>query len=645
MAGESAAAGGVLKGIGSAAAGAGSKAAGALGALKGATGLAGGAGAAASAGPGVIWGAGAAAGPNAVSALKNISFVMMIIGGVYFFVKLVVGYSTLTLILSFLLFIFAGYAVSNKVQVDKFAVFIPMAIWILWYFVFGGNYDPNFLMYFGGISILILFGSMVITKGRVTRPELWGLLPVLFFYLDAGLIPFLVETLGFAVKDGFEYMVLFMPWWAFFGLLMLPTEEGKGSNTVINVARVIGILYLVVVILIPVIPTVAYENSVVPGLEDLEGAQEQLREQAPKTENPGWSNFICTLQAIQNVADIGGFDVDDCVAERQLNSQVKYTCSDVYGFTEGSSDYNRCLEDEKTRIEEDEQQTAQGTVDRSILEKTEASFKVDRNSFPTKRVVSVGTTQALQYPINLEIENPREQELGITLICNFTKTGSSDNSESFLGEISPSSSITFNEKSDTLAAICSPPSGQLLNGSYTLTYQAEFSGLETTSTLTRMFVEDYDENNELLAEARSTYFSGTNALSSAPDEFARINFGFGQPETNPIIEKDDNLLLVSSIENAGTGKIINVNDYFIDLEPYMYNPGDLDVSCLQGGTVIVPDKTSKGSDIPLSLCFLEWGAEMEDLIAAQDFVVQSFDAILNYDYQISTQNTITVTIV
>ena len=139
----------------------------------------------------------------------------------------------------------------------------------------------------------------------------------------------------------------------------------------------------------------------------------------------------------------------------------------------GSSDYERCLEDEKTRIEEEEQEIAQGTVDRSILEKTEANFKIDRNTFPTERVLRAGDNQALQYTMNLEIENPREQLLGISLSCNFSKD---DDSESFLGEILPTAEFDFVEMKIL-------PAKPMLNDSVTVKFvlkvnEDDFEGLQ-----------------------------------------------------------------------------------------------------------------------------------------------------------------------
>ena len=52
----------------------------------------------------------------------------------------------------------------------------------------------------------------------------------------------------------------------------------------------------------------------------------------------------------------------------------------------------------------------------------------------------------------------------------------------------------------------------------------------------------YNSLDPLLSDARRTYFPYEHATSSSPDEFARLNFAFGEPETNPVIEFDEQIL-------------------------------------------------------------------------------------------------------
>jgi len=595
---------------------------------------------------GVETGAGFRLGSSAVQAIRTVSLVMVIIGMVHWYIRYKLGYSPIVTWISLILFILAGYAVTNKVKEDKIGVFFPMGIFLLWYFGFSGRYDPNFLIYFVSLSALILAISAFITKGKIIRPEGWGLLPILFFYLDIGLIPFLTNTLGFTVTSALENLVVWMPWWAFFGLLMLPTEEKNTSNSIINLVKVIGIIYLVVVIIIPAFPAVAYEQAI-PGIEEFEEAQSGVREQVGYTENPAWSSLICTFQLIGNIASADSVTVDECIAERQLNSQLNYICTQELGYDkkEDKEGYDQCLIDEKERMEEEEQELMQGTIDRSILEKTEATFIIDKSSFPSERKVKVGSEQYLTYPMSLKIENPREMDIYVTMSCNFTNT---QTEESFLGDVSPSAeSVLVNEKSDTISHTCSPPNDKTLNGTYNLFYSAELSGLETDSHLTRLFVEEYNEENEVLQEVIRNNFLGSNSLSEAPNEFARINFGFGEPETNPIVEKEDNILLISSIENTGTGEVTRVNGYSVELDPYLYVAEfeENEFTCLYGDELTLYGETISKGSVPLSICFLELSGELDSLVENQGFELRTFMAKLYYDYKIKTQNKIEVVIV
>ena len=180
--------------------------------------------------------------------------------------------------------------------------------------------------------------------------------------------------------------------------------------------------------------------------------------------------------------------------------------------------------------------------------------------------------------------------------------------------------------------------------------------METNSYLTRLFVEKDDMETKIVQKAIITYASGSNVYySSAPDEFARINFAFGNPESNPVIEvaaegyadpAEFNVMLVSSIENVANGKITSLNSYEIILEPDLY-PAEDDWACLQGSgyDVILPNTMRSGETIPLSICFLDMYDDLIEDVYLESFVPKSYVATLNYDYQISESTDITVTIV
>ena len=152
-----------------------------------------GGGPASAAGEGVIRQAGRATVEQVTQAGKSMAFWVIILGIVQYLVRIYLGTSVVTYVLTLGLFVFSGYALAQKVEKDKVAILIPMLTFVIWYWIFDGNYDPLFLAYFIGTIILVsvLFGAL--TRGESFKPELYGFLPVVFLFLDLGMIPFLVE--------------------------------------------------------------------------------------------------------------------------------------------------------------------------------------------------------------------------------------------------------------------------------------------------------------------------------------------------------------------------------------------------------------------------------------------------------------------
>ncbi len=591
-----------------------------------------------------VAGAGVSAAANQVTgALKTSSMVLIVLGVIHFFIRLKLGVgNTFSMYFGFLLMIIAAYAVANKLSVRRKVVIWPVIAFLVWIMAFGGSLDSGFLIRYA-IGWAVFFSLLgVITKGQSITPFAMGFIPILVYYLDIGGISLIIQTLGLAPTELLTNLVLFMPWWSLFGLFTLP-EEGD-SNMLIEIARIGGILYLIFVLMIPFVPTMGYQNSM-PGYADFQAAEEQVRDQLPETENPAWTNLVCTIEMVKSITSDSGFSVDECVAERQLESKFKSTCKNK-GHEEGTKSYDDCIEDEREANAEDEEDliNVAGTVDNSLVEHTDAFFDVDMGNY-RKRTVRSASVSSLQYPITLEVDNPKEQLIYVYLTCNFTNTKTK---ESFLGEIS-NPEVMVETDSDTIVKSCGVPDGQMLNGTYQLIYHAELSGLQTTSYLTRILVSEEMKESEIIKEAESTYLSGSDSYSSAADEFARINFAFGSPETNPVVEikdvdiYDSEIMLVSSIENVGNGKIIGINNYYIELEQDFTVE---DYNCIYGGTenVVISEDNSRGDTETLSLCFITPTSSVNEEVDLQDFVVQSYQAVLEYDYLISTTNNIEVVI-
>ena len=246
--------------------------------------------AATSAVKGAVIGGAAAVTSTAVNqvtgAAKNISFLMVILGIVHYIFRVIGASPTIVFSFSLLLFVLSGYALASKTGKDRITILIPMFAFVLWYFVFGRNYDPVFLMYFISIFSVVFILPIVLTKGKSLLPELVGFIPVLFLFLDVGLIAFLVENFGLPVTPFMENLVLFMPWWAFLGLLTLPSEASKNDklNAMINIVKILGVLYIIFVLIAPAIPNVAFSKMTATEIGQMEDAQQRLKESLPDKE-------------------------------------------------------------------------------------------------------------------------------------------------------------------------------------------------------------------------------------------------------------------------------------------------------------------------------------------------------------------------
>ena len=132
-------------------------------------------------------------------------------------------------------------------------------------------------------------------------------------------------------------------------------------------------------------------------------------------------------------------------------------------------------------------------------------------------------------------------------------------------------------------------------------------------------------------------------MSQSPNDFARINFAFGNPLENPIIETESgdkvNLMLASNIENLGRGKILTLRTYRIELPGFVVN--DKNGYCRDGGPNIkISDLSAFKQVIYLPTCIItEIPAQFK---SPQDYVFEEFAAIIYYDYQLSKKINVVV---
>ncbi len=611
----------------------GSAASGGIGSwLKGAGGTAAGAvGGKAAAATGAVQAAGTAVAFGAVDqvtgAAKSTSFMIVVLGILQYVLRLYYGTNTLIYILSLVLFVLAGYALASKLDKGKAAILLPMLIFIVWYFIYGGSYEPTFLMYFAGIAIGISAVFALVSKGDSVKPELYGLIPVLFFFLDIGLIPFLVEKMSLQTTSLLESLILYMPWWAFFGVMTLPTESSKdgGANFLINVARIAGIMYVVFVLFVVAVPDIGYAKSELPGTADFEAAQQRVKAQLPQKENPAYSNLMCIFSEPT--------DTPGCVQRRQEASELNYICEKQENKEPGTSEYDECLKKAKEEKEKEKLKVA-GASDSTIKEPTTAEFKFSQ-FFPKLTYAAQGEEVKVGYPTELEIKNPRLQKFTVQVSCNFTSKGK--DKESFLGIISGGENektLSVDGAVEKNTFVCNPPGGKVLNGSYELTYIAKIEGLTSTSRLQRAFIGKKDEawKEAWVPKILSMHFSGNTYLSQAAPDFARLNFALGNPAENPIVESGKKVVITSNLENVGGGKITNVGLYKLDLEEFNVD----NIECIggDGSNIHVPDtaKSYVKEVVFFPTCLADVPSSLDDV---EDYVTAEFKGTIQYSYSIT----------
>lgn len=584
-----------------------------------------------------IAGAGVAAGNFALTqagnAVKNMSIIMVILGTIQFILRPVFGDAhPFIFVLSLVLFIMAGYALAEKVQVDRIAVFIPMLIFCIWYFYFKANYMPSFLIYFLTISAFVLILVDAVTKGQSVKPEMYGFLPVIFLFLDLGLIPFLVDNVGLPLTGLAQNLILFMPWWAFFGIMTFPidpTDKESKINALMRLVHIFGVIYIVFVFLIPMIPTVGYDSdSLVPDAYTMASAQENYRKEMSGKENPMYSTLACLWA--------GHFeDLSVCVDERAELAEIEAFCYNE-GFDEGTEEYNQCVEDEQ-REKEEWENSISGSVASDFDEHVDVEI-TKGGYFDDEIAISSDNWETLGYPVEVRIENPNEEEFSLEVSCNFVNKDKDE--PSIVGVVEHSKledSILNVVDSDEYSFLCEPETP--LNGTYNMEFELFLPEMQTQTYLKRAIVEKYDEDNPMRDanqyQLLSAFFigDGKNGEAYYPEEFVVIVFEIG----DKVLELDDSPLLASRVENVGDGSIVEILDYYIEVE-------DLDIqgdstSCYSGGagSVYIEEGNNEGDSFPLGSCYVDFGSDIENTVEDYDVSFQIFKGTITYSYSLESK--------
>lgn len=597
---------------------------------------------------GALFGGGAAIGQGVVNLLKQESFILFLAGLLHFFFSRSLG-NTLYLYFSIALLIFGTYVflafMSEKGSItSKIGGWVVLVFFIFWYFYLGATMSG--LVYFGIIFGIILLGITIVTKGRGFQAALAALFPILFFFMDMGLLALFFQDVNWQLAKIFSDLILYMPWWSLLALFCFPSEDKSKLSSFMGILKIVALIYIVVIFAGSLIPSLGHD-SLIPSTDVLMNAQKEAEERL-SGENPFVSNMACIFS--------GTTDISGCVQKRQQDAEDNSYCKTVEGMTPGTTPYIQCMEERKKEREKALVQVS-GTNDPTIKEPTKVDLSTTQY-FPRETVFYVGNEYKVQYPLEVKITNPRQQQFLVEVSCNFTKQSSS-NPESFLGvvtggDVALAGSSDKNKNAfyvgdliQSKTIYCTYPEGQKMNGTYKLTYLVDLKDLETLSRLSRLFIGDKSgnpiwkkdniDNNKLL----DIYFPTRNYASVGPEDLARLNFAFGHSADYPVIESGRSIILISMIENVGRGEITAIKEYTLNLDNFGVDAASAmgSNSCREGGNLLLP-KNQAAKDVYLPSCFI---TELpSDLSHLEDYVYREFDASVKYDYRIKREENIKV---
>jgi hypothetical protein len=309
---------------------------------------------------------------------------------------------------------------------------------------------------------------------------------------------------------------------------------------------------------------------------------------------------------------------EPCMLERQYAR----LCRDKFGTEE----YEECIAQKKGL-------TVAGNIDKTIKEFTKIEFERP-SEFPR----TVQKEFPADIPMQINIESPRKP-ITIELSCKF-KLGR----EEIEGEVEPAKieEITGTKKQ---TIFCSPMEEYKGGRTYTVVYEAKIEGIETESTLTRLFV-----GKELKEAEKGPLMSlhGLEAVESSksPDEFVAFSFGIGTPATNPFIDDNPKQPLIGNIENKADGQILSVDDIEVSLIDGVSSTTKCEKNFVQQGNILKLKDTlgeltlRKGDKRFLLGCNLD---VYSTLAETEEYVKRSFTSKITYSYAIKKEERFTTT--
>ncbi len=568
--------------------------------------------------------AGAVAGAQALGALRSFSLVFLVLGLIHFlFLR---GSGAHAFVSGFILlplgaWVWFNYLKSQNVMERTTGGWVVIVAFISWYFLLGRSLSnlTYVIAVLGGI--LALYG--VGTSGSGLKSAAAAIVPGIIFFLDVGLFSWILNQFGWGITPLAESLILFMPWWALLGFFCLPVE-----NIILNGVKVLGVIYLVSVLAVPYIPDFGHFDQAIPGPEEFLEAEKALRERLPEREN----RFISNMKCIFSGDMLGGsFNIQQCVEQRQLDSELYHICQKVEGHMPRTKPFNECVERQRALRAK---VVVSGIQDPTIREPTTAKFELG-DYFQAKTIRRSNEPFRTRYAATFVVSNPRKLDLAVEFSCHLSRKSGRENVSGRISSLNP---ISFRGGNPPPAAVVCEPESEL-NGSYTLVLEATVRNMETISRLTRAFIGGQDERRkeELIPDIRLAHFPGQQHISQGPADFARVNFAFGNSLENPIIETPGgsvSLLFSAAIENLGRGTLSKVHLYQLKgVEGFTFDHP----SCVESGEIKLYLEQQRQDRIHLATCFIE-GLPPElldpETYLGKEYELREFEALMRYDYTI-----------
>ena len=309
----------------------------------------------------------------------------------------------------------------------------------------------------------------------------------------------------------------------------------------------------------------------------------------------------------------------ECVARRQLESELNAVCVKQEGHSLGTPGYDQCVSQERER-RKNAALLVSGSVDPTIKLPMKAELKIDKNSFPQDYYPGMAVSA------DFVMENPRRQLVVAEFSCNFTGKGKTSSVEGVIqGGLDR---IEFSDIKFPTKVLCAPDSSTPLNGTYTVFIVATLRNLETRSKLQRAFVGVLtpEEKETLVKTKISKVVKDKNSL--APAEFAFINFDIGHAKGDTVIENSQYrpIALTANVENGGRGRILSVNRYSFPLEGFVVD----NERCREGSIPVIARSIKK---IALPSCIItDYPPELKE--PSNGWEPKTFEAVLSYDYEL-----------